>query len=243
MLGVALAMLSVPSLAQSVRASHVFLVSSDETGAPLQGAEVRDSVSGAHGVTGDDGRVTLREMIPAGPVYLIEVRKVGFQPLRMRVPASDLDADGAIVLAALVAATPGVTTLPTLVTTAEATIPRSKAMQGFDARRKSVALRGKFVSPEELRAKFAGADINEVFLVKGTIPIARGCSVVYFVNGVRWSAGRSGQRPDGIPAQANAYEAIEFYPSAYMAPADVIGEMIFSHTCGIYVLWLREPGL
>jgi hypothetical protein len=241
MLCVALATLAVTSLAQSARPAHVILVSSDETGTPLQGAEVRDSVSGAHGVSGDDGRVTLREMIPAGPVYLIEVRKVGFQPLRMRVPAADLEADGAIVFAALVAATSGVTTLPTLVTTADAMFPRSKVMQGFDARRKSVALRGKFVSPEELRAKFAGADINEVFLVKGTIPIARGCSVAYFVNGVRWSAGRSGQRPDGIPAQANAYEAIEFYPSAYMAPADIVGEMAFSHTCGIYVLWLREP--
>jgi hypothetical protein len=114
-------------------------------------------------------------------------------------------------------------------------------MEGFEIRRRSVAMRGKFVSSAELRSKFAGADINDVFLINGLNADARGCKVEYFVNGVLWVGG-SEWSDNNIPTQANAYEAVEFYPSALLAPIDIIGAHEFSAgLCGVYVLWLREP--
>jgi hypothetical protein len=102
-------------------------------------------------------------------------------------------------------------------------------------------LRGKFVTPEELRTKWRAGDIHDLFLSDALLPISTSgngkgratCPIAYFVNGVRWT---------DIPTQTNAYQAIEFYPSALMAPVDIIGALAFDvHYCGIYVLWLREP--
>ena len=208
------------------------------SGLPLSGAIVRDSLSGSQATTGADGTAKLKSVGAVGPFYIFTISKIGYRPRSLRLHAADVREANAVVLAELVRVADGVRVLDPVVTTATSST-LSKNMQGFETRRRNVGLRGKFVTPEELRTKWRAGNIDDVFLSDGLLPISASgnprkprCPIAYFVNGSRWNE---------IPSQANAYEAIEFYPSATMAPADIIGALAFDvHYCGIYVLWLRE---
>jgi hypothetical protein len=62
-----------------------------QTGQPLEGVEVRDSLTGATSVTGKEGIVYLNFLAPIGPVYLFEMRKTGYGTSRVRVRVDSLN--------------------------------------------------------------------------------------------------------------------------------------------------------
>ncbi len=60
-----------------------------QTGAPIQGAVVRDTL-GAQALTSADGVVALTYVNAIGPFVLLEIRKVGYRPLHVKVRADSL---------------------------------------------------------------------------------------------------------------------------------------------------------
>ncbi|MEP6622514.1 MAG: carboxypeptidase-like regulatory domain-containing protein [bacterium] len=224
--------------AQFATRARAIIVSDSASGLPIAGAEVRDSLTGGRALTGEDGRASLFGMMPTNAHYVFEVRKLGYQPRRLRIPAASLKDDQTPIRAVISPRGGNIVELDAVVTTApeirktNGYVQRgSRDMQGFEDRRHSVALRGKFLTPEELREKYTNMDIREALRLSGLVPISRSCRAAYFVNGVA---------AIDLPTNTDSYEAIEFYPSVLQAPVEIIGSLAFdAGRCGVYVMWLR----
>ena len=72
--------------------AHPFVVSDQNSGQPIAGAEVRDSASGKTAATNAQGTVLLDFVTPLRPRFPfagVTVRKVGYKPLTLLVPMTD----------------------------------------------------------------------------------------------------------------------------------------------------------
>jgi hypothetical protein len=77
-----------PAAAQQTRPALLGVYDA-HSGSPIEGAVVRDTL-GAQAVTSPDGVVALTYISAIGPVYLIEVRKIGYRPLHLRIRVDSL---------------------------------------------------------------------------------------------------------------------------------------------------------
>lgn len=116
---------------QSTRAVAVVFVSDAESGRPLSGAIVRDSLSGNEATTGADGTARLKSVGAAGPFYIFTISKIGYRPTSLRLHATDVREANAVVLAELVHVAERVAVLDPVVTTATSST-LSKNIQGFE---------------------------------------------------------------------------------------------------------------
>ena len=102
-----------------------------QSGDPIQGAIVRDTL-GAQAVTSADGVVALTYINAIGPYYLIEIRKIGYRPLRLKIRADSLT-DRTELLEALPLG--AATALPAVVTTDKYNVRLDPGLwNGFAAR-------------------------------------------------------------------------------------------------------------
>lgn len=78
-----------PSPAAAATRPALLGVYDAQSGEPLPGAVVRDTL-GAQALTSADGIVALTYISAVGPLYLIEIRKVGYHPLHLRIRVDSL---------------------------------------------------------------------------------------------------------------------------------------------------------
>lgn len=101
------------------------------SGDPVPGAIVRDTL-GAEAATSADGVVALTYISAIGPYYLIEIRKIGYRPLHLRIRADSLT-DRTELLEALPLGS--ATALPAVVTTGKYNVILDAGLwNGFSAR-------------------------------------------------------------------------------------------------------------
>jgi len=102
------------------------------SGDPIQGAIVRDTL-GAQALTSADGIVALTYITAVGPFVMLEIRKVGYRPLHIRIKADSLtDLTELLEPLPLGSAT---NELPAVVTTAKYNIALDSALwNGFAVR-------------------------------------------------------------------------------------------------------------
>ena len=101
------------------------------SGDPVQGAVVRDTL-GAEASTSADGIVALTYISAIGPYYLIEIRKIGYRPLHLKIRADSLT-DRTELLEALPLGS--ATALPAVVTTGKYNVTLDSGLwNGFSAR-------------------------------------------------------------------------------------------------------------
>jgi hypothetical protein len=101
------------------------------SGDPIQGAIVRDTL-GAQALTSADGVVALTYVSAIGPFVLLEIRKVGYRPLHLRIKADSLTALTELLEPLPLGAS---NELPAVVTTAKYNIALDSALwNGFAAR-------------------------------------------------------------------------------------------------------------
>jgi hypothetical protein len=227
------------------------------TGAPIEGAEVIDMLSGNSVKTSSTGTASLLFMPDGGG--LVRIRKIGYEVQTVMVPISLTDTTPlTMVLNRIV-------DLPAVVTTATAVHYMSPQLRGFEDRRMNHAT-GYFI-PEELLRK------------EDALPL--GLAILAHIPTIRITDGRSGamllQRSprcgaggppdvylDGIPLihlpptpaggstpgrtsgaaaidlsqiETEDIAGVEYYPTTSAAPAQFGGT---STACGVLLLWTRE---
>ena len=220
----------------------------DDSGDPIEGAEVRDLKSGTHTLTTATGTVSLA-FLPIGG-SLVRIRKVGYQPLTLVIPISP--ADTAPLTLILLRET---TTLPTVVTTDSVSRHVPPSIQGFEERRKLGF--GRFIDEAQLRARdddamsailrqLPGATIQGGGLVTSRLSAPgpallsgalKSCYVTVYENGVLLFQNGMQQGPPNFDRlSVNQYAAVEFYASAANYPPWVSRS---NNNCGVLLLWTR----
>ncbi|MBX4189120.1 hypothetical protein KW785_00825 [Candidatus Parcubacteria bacterium] len=203
----------------------------EETGKPIEGAEVWDRLANVYVKTSPTGTVSLNFLRSQHDSSVVYIRKIGYGDTTFLVMT-----DTTPITLTLTRTVPRLAPVET-----HAIRRRSMAMQGFEDRRNSGAVRGYFVAPEELRSKWDGQLMRSVFASHGMIPMSRGptslkktsCRTLYYVNGIPGTPLAPVEKDP-----ADAYEAVEFYPSKYAAPQEFVGAFS-GDVCGIFVLWSR----
>jgi hypothetical protein len=226
--------IATPSKSQAKSAGRLLGVFDSETAVPLEGVEVIDLLGTQLSLaTKAAGLVSLRGFKNQHDSAAVRVRKIGYRDTSFIVLVGPADTVPITLALERIA----VDLDPVLTTAHESR--RSFNMQGFEERRTNKALRGSFVTPEELRAKWDGQVLGIVFATHGMRPMPRGptsmtttrCRTLYYVNGVIGSI-------DPNKEVADSFEAIEYYPDWKMAPPQYVGSFA-ANVCGIYVLWMR----
>jgi hypothetical protein len=218
------------------------------TGAPIEGAEVVDMMSGTVAVTTRTGTVSLAFLPDGGST--IRIRKVGYAPISQFVAISPADT---VPLTLMM--TPTTTMLPAVVTSDSAPRYVSPALRGFEERRKAGI--GHFIPEAELRKsdsrqmedvlrRLPGLDIKctsfrpprQCFAVAGRQtaehPLLGGstpCKYKTYVDGAL-SADLNISEMD-----VTQFAAIESYGGAATIPPiyNVTGS-----ACGVLLFWTRE---
>jgi len=138
-----------PGRAQSPRGTLVIGVKDERTGAGLQNADVRIDALGLVQSTDADGRARLRPVPPG--THLLDVRRVGYEPVRTRVTLAENDS---VELIVRMRQQPPV--LPKVLVVD--TTPPAHLREFFDRRARGV---GQFVSQAQIDS-MAGASLDAV---------------------------------------------------------------------------------
>jgi hypothetical protein len=238
------------SLAYRHRLLGVF---DEQTGDPLQGAEVRDLYSGTVALTTATGTVSLA-FLPVGRT-LVVIRKLGYLPRTLFVSIAPADTAAQTLLL-----TPQPVTLPTVTTTDSADSHLPPVLREFERRRR--AGQGRFISEAQLRAR----DGQQMSTVLATLPglsvrsgrvvgthgtsagpviMSAGVScyaTVYQDGAMIYQAAFQLQAktpqppPDFSRLRVDEYSAVEYYASPAEYPPSVSPT---NNSCGVLMLWTR----
>jgi len=249
-----------PSRGDSSKASLAYRyrllgVYDQQSGQPVEGAEVLDVLGGNKSLTTKTGTVSLL-FLPDGGT-LVRVRKVGFAPQTFMVSISPADTAPVTVILAPVGQE-----LPTVVVKDSSVKYLSPALNGFEARRKMGL--GHFISEAEMRKNdnhtmsdvlishlpglmIAPAPLGAVFIVTSR-KMCRGgalagckfpnCYPAVLVDGIKANMGMTPKLPpDWSKILPSDYAAVEYYAGPAEAPVEFSGS---ANECGLLILWTRE---
>ena len=219
----------------------------EQSGAPLEGVEVLDVMSGVSAVTRKTGTVALSFLPDGGS--LVRLRKVGYAPFTLTVAISPSDAAPFTIL---MRQSPQ--DRPTVVTLDSAPRYLSPGLHGFEERKRA-GLGGQFVDEAALRRmdgdvmstvlrRFHGAMVTRGRFVSTRTPSTGQASrtngnggsafVAVYENGIK-RASLSGIDFDKL--QIDDYAAVEFYAGAETYPVWISPT---NNDCGVLLLWTRE---
>jgi hypothetical protein len=241
---------TIDSLAYRHRLLGVF---DEQTGDPLQGAEVRDLYSGTVALTTATGTVSLA-FLPAGRT-LVVIRKLGYLPRTLFVTISPADTAALTLLL-----TPQPVTLPTVTTTDSADSHLPPILREFERRRR--AGQGRFITEAQLRAR-DGQQMSTVLVtlpglsirsgrVVGTHGMSAGpvimsagtpCYATIYQDGAliyqaafQLQAKTPQPPPDFSRLRVDEYSAVEYYASPAEYPPSISPT---NNSCGVLMLWTR----
>ena len=240
------------------RPLRILGVFDEDTGQPVEGAEVMDVLSGVSALTTSTGTVSLGFLTAGGS--LVRIRKVGYGAQTLTIPMSPADT------APITVTMKRATELPAVVTRDSAPSYLSPILQGFEERRRRHTA-GYFIDEKTLRradgrplgnvllANAPGVTIKQMsgsasFLLKSPRCSVGGQPDVY-IDGValahlpdpRWpSRNRNVADTREFPIDLSQFQVsdlagVEYYPNNSNMPAQ------FSRTsagCGALLLWTRE---
>ena len=219
----------------------------EQSGAPLEGVEVLDVMSGSSAVTTKMGTVALSFLPDGGS--LVRLRKVGYAPFTLTVAISPTDTAPFTIL---MRRSPQ--DRPTVVTLVSAPRYLSPGLHGFEERMRA-GLGGQFVSEATLRSmdgevlssvlrRFHGAVLKRGRFVstRKTSAGVPGRSnghggngfVAVYENGIQ-RASLAGIDFDKV--SVDDYAAVEFYAGAETYPVWISPT---NNDCGVLLLWTRE---
>ena len=205
----------------------------DETGRPLADVEIVDLVSGSFVRTDSTGTTTLNWLSRVGSTdsAAIQIRKLGYREERIPVDLRE-SVDITLVIWRV--------TELSAVTVEEAPVYLSPNLRDFEERRLHAI--GTFYTPAEVSLFVQkGLDSQDGGLSSflrtkqpsmGTNRLGgSSCGVLWYFNG---------SQVTGPPAaDANSYDAIEYYSSASV-PARFAGNLRGQKVCSVVVLWGRN---
>ena len=119
---------AVPVGAQTTPNRRIIGVYDGRSGALIEGADVTDVISGNHVLTTVTGTAPLNFVVYQGDLALIEVRKIGFQPVKVILHRSDTTSITLVLERTAVE-------LPAVVTTEKYRLDMDKGLRGGFARR------------------------------------------------------------------------------------------------------------
>ena len=226
-----------------------------QTGAPLDGVQVRDAFSGAYRVTTATGTARLDFLAFRGGATFVQLRKLGYAPKEIIVSRADT--------MPITETMEPLAVLPRVTTTARYRLERDPGKwDGFEDRCRTGS--GTCIRSEDLERQ-PSASIAD-FLVRApgvtigacgsaagrndqcghiamkptTIPPAY-CMPTFFVDGFEWNP-RVGApvdltpgQPAGAPFTPGNVKAVEIYPSERNRPLRFTGDP----TCGAIVIWTK----
>ena len=215
------------STQDSTRRVRIVGVFDEQSGAPIEGAEVVDLLSGSLARTTSTGTASLNWLANQHDSAAVQVRKIGYEEKRILVLLGD-SADVTVILKR-------VTDLPGVLITDSITSVVTRMMADFEDRRARGT--GKFVTAQQLRAFEARgvSRLTDAMTASGIIPrkYGRECLAgpLTYIDGQVMNRGR-------LPSdQTSQYDAIEFYAGAAQAPARFSGP---TSKCGVLLLYTRK---
>ena len=136
-LGSAFAQTPAPAASTPPYRHRILGVFDEQSGAPIEGAEVVDALNHVSALTTTTGTVSLVFLPDGGS--MVQIKKVGYQPATMIVEIAPADTVPlTVILNRLASTSPGAAqTLPTVVTKDSAPRYISPGLQAFEERRRS----------------------------------------------------------------------------------------------------------
>jgi hypothetical protein len=228
-----------------------------QSGDPVEGAEVVDVLGGNKSLTTKTGTVSLLFLPDGGG--LVRVRKLGFLPQTFMVAISPADTTPITVILTRAGIAQE---LPKVLVTDSSVKYLSPALRSFEERRKGGF--GHFIPESEMRKNdnhtmtdvlishipglmIAPSALGAQFIVStrkmckgGALAACRfpNCYPAVLVDGVKANIGMSvNLPPDWSKILPTDYAAVEYYAGPSEAPIEFSGS---SNECGLLLLWTRE---